>query len=209
MEGLQSEVEWGACSIGPPVTERLEELQRWVWLLAEGVGAFSRPFCLQPPTYRNAEHATERTDRNDRPKPDFTNSKVTCINIVTNIKTVYINNIKGKSGVRIKTGKNGVDGNEMSRLCLSVLKRKGEEMRKDGRAIAIWVDHDTADKVAMIAKKVGISNSQLLKNLVLCGLEDAEVLDKLGMLNLAMLVKKAKERINSMADEGKRQISEA
>lgn len=64
MEGLQSGVEWGGCFLSPPGTERPEGLQRWVWLLAEGVGAFSRPFCLQPPTYRNAEHATERTDRN-------------------------------------------------------------------------------------------------------------------------------------------------
>lgn len=36
-------------------------------------GRFFRPFCLQPPTYRNAEHATERTDRNGERKPDYTN----------------------------------------------------------------------------------------------------------------------------------------
>jgi len=77
--------------LSPPGTERPEGLQRWVWLLAEGVGAFSRPFCLQPPTYRNAEHATERTDRNGTPTSDYTNSKASYTNIVTNIKIVYTN----------------------------------------------------------------------------------------------------------------------
>lgn len=78
-------------------------------------------------------------------------------------------------------------------------------MRKDGKAISIWVDHETAERVSRIAKKVGISNSQLLKNVALCGLDDAEMLDKLGVLTLAALIQKTKEKMASMIEEGKRE----
>ena len=95
--------------LSPPGTKRPEGLQRWVWLLVEGVGAFSRPFCLQPPTYRNAEHATERTDRNGRPKPDFTNSKSSHTNIVTNIKASNTNSVTNiKMVARCARGKRGL-----------------------------------------------------------------------------------------------------
>ena len=102
-----------------------------------------------------------------------------------------------------------VDRKGKRRLDLRNLKRKGENVKKAGKAIAIWVDLETAERVTKIAKKVGISNSQLLRNVALCGLDDAEMLDKLGMLSLAMLVKKTKERLQSLAEEGRKQIVEA
>ena len=79
-------------------------------------------------------------------------------------------------------------------------------MRKDGRAMAVWLDHDTASKIERIAKKIGITNSQLMKNLLICGVEDAELLDKMGMLTLAMLIKQAKERMGTLAEQGRRQL---
>lgn len=52
---------------------------------------------LELPTNRNAEHATERTDRNDRPKLAFTNSKASHTNIITNIKMAYTNIMSGNA----------------------------------------------------------------------------------------------------------------
>lgn len=93
-----------------------------------------------------------------------------------------------------------------NRVCFRHLNQKGDDMRKDGRAMAVWLDHDTASKIERIAKKIGITNSQLMKNLLICGVEDAELLDKMGMLTLAMLIKQAKERMGTLAEQGRRQL---
>jgi hypothetical protein len=82
-------------------------------------------------------------------------------------------------------------------------------MKKQGKALLMWVDLETAERVSRIAKKLEISNSQLLRNVALCGLDDAEALDKIGMLSLAMLIKKTKEKLQSLSEEGRKQIAEA
>ncbi len=90
------------------------------------------------------------------------------------------------------------------------LSRKGEGMkREDGKAIGLWVDMETAKRIDRIAKKVGISKSSLARNLVMVGLEDAEILDKLGILSLGLLIMRTKEHLGQLIEEGKRQIAEA
>jgi len=87
--------------------------------------------------------------------------------------------------------------------------RKGEGVKKTGKGMAIWVDLETAERITSIAKKLGVSNSHLIKNLALCGLDDAELLDKLGILTIGLLIKKTKEKLQSLAEEGRKQIVES
>lgn len=77
-------------------------------------------------------------------------------------------------------------------------------MRKDGRTKAVWLDHTTAEKIERISRKLGMTDSHLMKNLLLCGLQDAELLEKMGVLTLAMLLRKAKENMEQTAEEGMR-----
>lgn len=75
--------------------------------------------------------------------------------------------------------------------------------REDGVAVACWIDRGTADRFDRIAKKLNISKSRLGRNLLMSGLDDAEVLDSMGLLTLANMIEETKKRIRIMKEEAR------
>jgi predicted DNA-binding protein len=83
-----------------------------------------------------------------------------------------------------------------------------EKMQRniDGKAMTFTFDSDLADKMDKLAKKGGISKSQLVKNLLEMGIEDIEKIDKEGLMTLVKLMEKVgsnlRERFSKTIKEG-------
>ena len=50
------------------------------------------------------------------------------------------------------------------------------------------------ERIEKIAKKIGITKSRLARNLVIASLEDIEILEKLGFIEIVKLLKKIKDK---------------
>ncbi len=50
------------------------------------------------------------------------------------------------------------------------------------------------ERIEKIAKKLNLPKSRIIRNLVLTGLEDAELFEKLGLLTVAQKIKELKEK---------------
>ena len=50
------------------------------------------------------------------------------------------------------------------------------------------------ERIEKIAKKLNLPKSRIVRNLVLTGLEDAELFEKLGLLTVAQKIKELKEK---------------
>jgi len=72
--------------------------------------------------------------------------------------------------------------------------------RNRGKVITIWVDEETVRRLDKVAKKIGISRSKLMENLTLIGLEEAETMGKIGVLQLAVILAEIKEKIGKRLD---------
>lgn len=66
---------------------------------------------------------------------------------------------------------------------------------KNGKSITLWLDQDTVKRLDKVANKAGISRSRLTENLVLVGLEEAEAMRKIGVLQMAVLLRDLKQRV--------------
>jgi len=54
----------------------------------------------------------------------------------------------------------------------------------DGERIAATVPKEAVDKLDEIARKVGISRSALVRNLVLAGIKDLKLLERTGVISV-------------------------
>jgi metal-responsive CopG/Arc/MetJ family transcriptional regulator len=73
--------------------------------------------------------------------------------------------------------------------------------KKQGMNVSIWVEQDVCDRLDVIAKKLSMSRSHLAANLVQVGLDDAEVLDNIGVLSLAVLIEKFRRKLRMNLDD--------
>lgn len=74
--------------------------------------------------------------------------------------------------------------------------KKGE-----GATLGIWLDRETKGEIERIADRIGISPSQLGKNLILVRLQEAQTMEKLGILQAAVMFQELRERIKKRVDE--------
>jgi len=66
-------------------------------------------------------------------------------------------------------------------------------MKKD-KKITIRVSEEEYKRIEKVAKKLNIPTSRLIRNLTLTGLEDAELLDKIGAFDLIKLIERLREK---------------
>lgn len=59
--------------------------------------------------------------------------------------------------------------------------------------VKVYLPKEITDEIERLAKKHKIPESKLCRNLLMSGLDDAKLLDRLGALKLAGLVQKWKE----------------
>ncbi len=65
---------------------------------------------------------------------------------------------------------------------------------KRDKEIKISLTEEEMKRIEKIAKKIGITKSRLARNLVLASLEDAELLNKLGLFDAIKMIEKIRER---------------
>ena len=66
-------------------------------------------------------------------------------------------------------------------------------IRRD-KEIKISLTQEEMERIEKIAKKVNITKSRLARNLVLVALEDAELLNKLGLFDAVKMIEKIREK---------------
>ena len=66
-------------------------------------------------------------------------------------------------------------------------------MRRN-KEIKISLTEEEMERIEKIAKKIGITKSRLARNLVIASLEDIEILEKLGFIEIVKLLKKIKDK---------------
>ena len=65
---------------------------------------------------------------------------------------------------------------------------------KRNKEIKISLTEEEMKRIEKIAKKIGITKSRLARNLVLASLEDAELLNKLGLFDAIKMIEKIRKR---------------
>ena len=66
-------------------------------------------------------------------------------------------------------------------------------MKKEKR-ITIRLSEEEYERIEKVAKKLNMPISRVIRNLTMAGLEDAELLDKLGFFNIAKIIEKIREK---------------
>lgn len=66
----------------------------------------------------------------------------------------------------------------------------------NGKNLTLWVDEKTIERLDKVARKAGLSRSRLAENLLLIGLDEAETLRKIGVLQLAVLVRDLRKKVS-------------
>lgn len=72
------------------------------------------------------------------------------------------------------------------------VKRAGQG---EGVRMSLFIGSETVGRLEELSLKAGISRSQLIRNLIEVGLEEAEFLDKIGVLGLVTSLEKFRERV--------------
>jgi len=70
-------------------------------------------------------------------------------------------------------------------------------MRRN-KEIKISLTEEEMERIEKVAKKIGMTKSRLARNLTLVGLEDAELFEKMGIFEMAKLIRKIKEKAASL-----------
>jgi hypothetical protein len=66
-------------------------------------------------------------------------------------------------------------------------------MKRKNRLEILLTDEEM-ERVEKIAKKLNIPKGRLIRNLAMAGLEDAELLNKLGLFDIVKMIEKIRER---------------
>lgn len=72
---------------------------------------------------------------------------------------------------------------------------------EDGLSFGMKYPADMLARLDRLAGKIGISRSQLIRNLLEIALDDAEVLESLGVFTLASWIRAMKESMRERRDE--------
>ena len=68
-----------------------------------------------------------------------------------------------------------------------------KRIRRD-KEIKVSLTQEEMERIEKIAKKIGITKSHLARNLILASLEDAELLNKLGLFDAVKMIEKIREK---------------
>lgn len=72
-------------------------------------------------------------------------------------------------------------------------KKTGQELGTEGMQVSVWVDAEFIRKVDVLADKLHISRTRMLRNLMLAGYDDARLLDAFGLFTLFQKVEEMRK----------------
>lgn len=185
-------------------------------------GRFFRLFCLQPPTYRNAEHATERTDRNGELIVSIITSLgqdqteraccrcphhrvyLSCIFHGTKKKELDFRNTSGYIRSQMPIKREQREGElEMGKTVRRGRPREVVEAVSSG----LLIPKDLCERLDRVASKIGISRSQLIRNLVEVGIGEVEAMDALGLIGMMNWMRAIQEKLHERVASSKLQAT--
>ena len=76
-------------------------------------------------------------------------------------------------------------------------------MKKSKKQYTVQLDSDFVEKIDAMAEKLDVSRSQLMRNLMVSGYEDAKLLDTFGLFSAFKLGEKAIRKIKEGLVSGK------
>ena len=85
---------------------------------------------------------------------------------------------------------------------------KKEKKKEVKTQVTIMLEPSIIEDITKIAKKVGLSRSELMRNLLLSGYDDAKGLDNLGLLKLYGKGRDLAEKIKNAIGKGSVKVSE-
>lgn len=74
-------------------------------------------------------------------------------------------------------------------------------VKKKGKCINLWLDEETAKRLDRIAAKAGLSRSRLAENLLIVGLDEAQTMARIGVLQLAVLLRDLRGKVGKRLSE--------
>jgi len=72
------------------------------------------------------------------------------------------------------------------------------EEKKEGRTVAIWLDAETYERLEQLSRKLNLTRSRLAGNVIRTGLDDVNLLDKMGIFTAVQAIEKAKEALTGV-----------
>lgn len=74
------------------------------------------------------------------------------------------------------------------------------------RPIPIKLSEEFINRLDNLAEKAGLSRHQLMKNIILVGLEQTEALSKVGIIKLAVIIRDLPETFKAICDKGEKAL---
>ena len=73
----------------------------------------------------------------------------------------------------------------------------------DKQAVTIWIDKSLVERIEKLAQKGDLTRSKLITNIIEVGVEDVEIMDKIGVWATARVFKDMRERLKKWHEKGK------
>lgn len=70
-----------------------------------------------------------------------------------------------------------------------------------GTRVTLYLDAELVQRVDALAKKLGVNRSQMFRNLVECGYEDAKLLDAVGLFTLFRKIQDIREENHGRGEQ--------
>lgn len=71
---------------------------------------------------------------------------------------------------------------------------------KEGAKMSIWLEPETKAEIERLAKRIGITPSKFCRNLVVVGLQETQTMEKVGVLQAAVMFQDLRERIRDRVE---------
>ncbi|MBN2254624.1 MAG: ribbon-helix-helix protein, CopG family [Deltaproteobacteria bacterium] len=81
-----------------------------------------------------------------------------------------------------------------------MVRPKKDEAKKQ---YTVMLEPSTVEEIDKLAEKIGITRSQLMRNLIITGIEDTKMLDKLGIIGTVKIARDLYEKIVIGISKGK------
>lgn len=76
-------------------------------------------------------------------------------------------------------------------------------MERTRKQYAVQLEDDIIERVDRLAEKLDLNRSQMLRNMIISGLEDTEILNKSGMIYVVKIARDIKEKFLTDVIAGK------
>lgn len=78
--------------------------------------------------------------------------------------------------------------------------------KRPGKMLGFYADDKIDERLTRMAEKAKISKSQLVKNLVVCALDQMETMDRVGLLSLGVFFRDFKEIFTRSVEKTVREV---